>query len=207
MTSPVEICNLALAKLGQTPIINLLEPQTREEELCKQWYDICRRSVINDSDWSFARVRARITNVVPEPYDDSVVLFDYGYALWLPGNVMRVLSVWRSGDRSAPDIRWERQGNYILSDYAELNIIYSRDVTNPVMFSPLFVDALAVRLAFEMSVAITQNQNLKEALWAEYTTKIQQATTMDSMQASTEQTRSTVLRGVRNRPATRGGFL
>ena len=202
----ITISNLALAKLGQSPITNLLEPETRQEELCKQWYDICRRSAINDADWSFARARARISSSAPE-LPEPEVIFDFGYALWLPADAMRILSVWRSGDRSAPDIRWERQGNYILSDYAELNIIYSRDVTNPVMFSPLFVDALATKMAFEMSVAITQNQKLKEALWAEYTTKIQQATTMDSMQASTEQTKSTALRGVRNRPATRGGFL
>lgn len=201
MTDPITICNLALSKLGESPILNLLDPQSNTEQLCKQWYEPCRRSVLEDCDWSFARARATLDIKT----DDEP--FDYDYALFLPGDMLRVIRAYNPNARHDSNFRWEIQGNSLLCNYRTVNIIYTKDVTDSSRFSSMFVDALVARLAMELCIPVTQNSSHSERLTNEYLFKLQKAITTDGMQSSPEQTKASILKGARFRSAHRGGTL
>lgn len=203
MSSNVQICNLANAKLGQNPITSLLDPETAQEQLCASMYDPVRRSVLNEVDWSFARYRSVITAQVAEEPN-----WGFTYAIATPSDLIRIIKVEAGSGGSIIEYpEWDLQGGLILSNYPELYITYTREATVTSQFSPLFVDMLATRLAYEMCIAITQNVKLYGALMAEYAAKLQKAAVMDGMQGSKEQITVPKLRGVRNRPAQRGGVL
>ena len=57
MASVVEICNIALTRIGQNePIVSLTE-QSKAAELCSLHYATCRDEVLRDFDWPFAEAR------------------------------------------------------------------------------------------------------------------------------------------------------
>jgi hypothetical protein len=51
----VDVCNLALAHLGDTRISSISSPANLEERVCAQWYDIARKSTLREHPWNWAQ--------------------------------------------------------------------------------------------------------------------------------------------------------
>jgi hypothetical protein len=56
----------------------------------------------------------------------------------------------------------------ILTDLEAATLIYTHKVTNPLVFDPLFVQALAWRLAGELSMPLTRDSKRMEAAYQMY---------------------------------------
>ena len=132
--TPLEICNLALAKLGEKPITKLNRFGTRAESHCEYHYHVARREILCANKWPFATRTATIPSA------------DEGYRgikpHTLPLDSLHLLEV------SAPN--WTLRGRTIWSPEDALNIVYIADEEDCTKFTPLFIEALATSIAAKL---------------------------------------------------------
>jgi hypothetical protein len=59
MPSPIDICNLALSKLGDTASVSSLDPAegSAQAEHCARWYPVALASLLERHNWNFATRR------------------------------------------------------------------------------------------------------------------------------------------------------
>ena len=88
MASEVEICNLALAHLGDDATIASIDPPegSAQAEHCARFYAIARDSLLQMHNWNFASKRVALAGV-NMPY----TMWAYAYAC--PGDMMVAVSV------------------------------------------------------------------------------------------------------------------
>lgn len=93
--------------------------------------------------------------------------FGWGYEFTLPTACLRVLEVNGSeeGDNRFP---WVVEGRKLLTNQDTANLVYVKQVTDPTLFDPLFVDALSVKLAIKLSDTIRGATSKTEQLTADY---------------------------------------
>lgn len=172
--SEVSICNQALSYLGGNRITSLDDDST-EAQLCKDNYENLRDSVLEAADWSFAIQRFTQVPLVDAP--------TYGYtaAFQKPATVLRILNdIYSSADESVRVKSWAMEDNKILCDESTIYFRAVCRVTDPAKFSTLFSQALAARIAAELSRPIT-NKNDK-TLWELYSRKLNEAISNDGLQ-------------------------
>jgi hypothetical protein len=145
--SPIDICNLALAHLGEAPITSLAE-DSLAGRACQLHYGQTRDAVLRAHRWNFATTRVALEQVLPAP------AFRYSYRYQLPGNCLRVLEVNDTEIGDWLDERFVIEGRQILTNEATVNLIYIQRIENVTKFDALFVEALAVKLAIVLSETI-----------------------------------------------------
>lgn len=160
VASEVELCNLALAKMGHEGFITSFAENSKGAKYMNVFYKPMRDEVIRSHLWRFARKRAVLAPIVGTP------AFDGGYYFQYPDDCLRIIGTdeeyFHSGER------WFREGDKIIADTSALKIIYLSRVENVAYFDASFVDALATRIAMEACLPITSNTNLKEQLKRDY---------------------------------------
>lgn len=151
MPSVVDVCNLALARLGESATVSSVQPPdgSVQAEHCAIFYPVARDSVLQMHAWGFATRRARLARVETET-------FGWAYAYALPSDCIAALSVTpadaRSGDRTQPFAReYGEQGLQIVTDCSDATLTYIARSEDPNKYPPLFVDALAFRLASDLA--------------------------------------------------------
>jgi hypothetical protein len=179
MTSEVDIVNNAILKIRGNSISALGEAGA-EGEYAAVLYPQIRDAVLADHPWNFAITRAALAR------DATAPAFEYSYRFQLPSDCLRVWDVY---DHTTP---WKVEGRYILTDEAECNIIYIKRVETTGLFSPLFVEALATRLAASLAVPIAGDQGLKSSLFQEYIQVIRRAKTADAQEGSADNIQATL---------------
>jgi hypothetical protein len=173
MASEVEICNLALAHLGDDATIASIDPPegSAQAEHCARFYAIARDSLLQMHNWNFASRRVALASVTM-PY----TMWRYAYAC--PGDMMVAVSVlppevendytirpypadrYGWGWINTPfvgagvyvpqeySIETDTNGNKVIYTNQEGAILrYQALVTDPTKFDPLFVMALSWHLA------------------------------------------------------------
>lgn len=163
-TSPVDICNLALDELKQSPVNSIDTPQTATERICARRYDAVRQECLAASSWKFAIKRVKLSpNIVPPA-------FGYTYAYDLPNDYIRRVT---TGDDYLRDIDRDFQlenGQILLptgtpsgsdTDPTTLYLRYIYDITDVSSFSPLFVAYFVLKLALRMSNKFAISTSLK----------------------------------------------
>jgi hypothetical protein len=154
MSSQVEICNLAIGKLGSTSFITDINDENSKNALyCRLFYGPTRDALLRSHLWKFARKRAVLAPLVEEP------LFDGGKYFQLPTDCLRVVGA--DEDYFHNYGRWFVEGNKIVADTDVLNIVYIAKIEDESLYDPLFVQAFALYLAHEMSPAIAQSESMK----------------------------------------------
>lgn len=170
-TSVVEICNLALQKLGAERITDIDEDSPNARE-CNACYERLRDRELRRHPWTFAKTRAQ-----PAPSANSP-LFDYTYAFPLPSDCLRVLK-----PEGRVNLDWKIESKSILTnDGASIDLSYIRRVTDPNDFDDLFVDALASAMALQMCERITQSNSKKADARADYKTAVNDAKAVNAIE-------------------------
>lgn len=144
MPSEVTICNLALGRLGDRATVSSLSPPegSAQAQHCAMFYPLARNSTLQDHDWSFARTRATLANLLVDPPESWL----YGYEK--PADCLQPRVLLRPGQTDDNDGEvYLLEGTAIYSNTEDVSLRYTQLVTDPNQFSPLFVDALAWRLA------------------------------------------------------------
>ena len=174
MVSTVDICNLALDELGEAAITALNEGSP-VANLCSRNFGPARDQVLRSHPWNFAVARRRLARLAEVP------AFGFAFAYQRPTDWLRTLSVHASdGGRDAVPYRME--GDRLLGDAPDLYLRYVFRVEDPNQYDPLFVDALAMRLAARLAKAITQSTGEKERIEALYRDALRKARAVDGVE-------------------------
>jgi len=160
-TSKVDICNLAMDHIGGGIIVSVDTPTTEQEIKCARWYDATRRAILRGFPWTFARARRSISR------DATAPSFGWADAYNLPNDLLRLNFI---GDDSIIDYKqkYAMEGRQLLlnnSGEASINIGYTKDETDVGKFDALFIDLLAVEIAWRPTFAFTMKPSLKKALF------------------------------------------
>ena len=169
MATEVDICNLALAHLGDDATIASLSPPegSAQAEKAARFYPIARNTLLEMQTWNFASKRGNLaltTNTLDQ--------WDYAYVA--PADMMSPVAVispsaqndyatrMSAGDTPggitsnyAPTIvagqytpqQFSIEGNLIYTNQENAMLRYQAFITDPSLFSPLFVMTLSWHLA------------------------------------------------------------
>lgn len=168
MASETDICNLALAHLGNVANVASISPpeQSIEASLCARFYPMARDALLEMHAWGFATKRvtlAAITESWPEwdyaylqPADAvNIIAVLSGDALddyvTSSGSTALSMNVAIGGGSYVPQpfsCEVDSLGNQvILTDQANAVLRYSAIVSDTTSFSPLFISCLSWHLA------------------------------------------------------------
>lgn len=104
--------------------------------------------------------------------------FEHKFAV--PSTVLRLL-------RLEDDPVFSREGDYILTDEATLNIKFVKDITDYSKMDAMFFQALALHVAWTICYSITNSNKLKEELGEMFDGVIKKARYLDSTEGSRKQ--------------------
>jgi hypothetical protein len=154
-SSDVDICNLALQRLGAKPISSLSQDSTAARA-CSRAYEHSRDSELRAHPWSFARARASLAAESTDP------IFGFAKQYPLPSDYLRILPNDAANVNSNQD-DWQIEGRKILTDDSSpIQLVYLKQVTDTNEFDALFVELLASRIAVEIAEKVTQSNTKKD---------------------------------------------
>lgn len=159
--SEVDICNMALLKIGAKPRINSLTEDTENARLCNTFYPHVRDALLRGHPWNCAIERKQITALATAP------IADYDNQYQLPTNpwCLRILEV---GTRNQQPIRWTVEGRKLLADLGSPKIVYIKRITDTNEFDASLVDALVLKLAMKIAGSLTSSTKTAKDLLEEY---------------------------------------
>lgn len=168
MATEVGIANLALSRLGETATISSLSPPegSAEAQHCATWLPIARDSLLSLHPWSFATVRSRPALRV---FDEDLYA-EWSYVYARPNGCIRVLAVLPEGytdqiiDAQAFSSETSEAGEDLILTNTENAILrWIKRVTNPAVYSPLFVEALSYMLASALAGQLIKGEEGRKA--------------------------------------------
>jgi len=151
-----EICNKALSHLGESRITDFHEASVVGEK-CRTHFDAERDSLLRMHRWNFAEDRAILARLQSAP------VFGYLYQFQLPVDCLRVVVV--NGVEARKGYNpWRIEGQRLLSDAKQAEIVYTRRETDTTLFDPLFVEAMTYKLAAALAKELTNSTSEKGAM-------------------------------------------
>lgn len=175
MASVVQICNMALTRIGQNQFIDSIDEQSKAAELCALHYELCRDEVLQAFPWPFAEARVSLADIGSPPQNWA---YRYRYPtdclqirrITVPGMVMP-----RADDRIPYQVVNASGGRAIVTDQEQAEIAYTARVEDTTYFSPMFTNALAWRLAAELAMGLQAKPENYQAAMQNYQITISQA--------------------------------
>lgn len=177
-TSDTEICNSALIKLGARRITSL-DDDSKEGRLCKEQYPKKRDELLAAHPWNFAIKQVELAKFATDPLTG----FGFSAQFQLPSDCLRV---WKTSFEDQTIEEWEVQGRKLLAKRDTVKIKYISRVTNVTEYTPLFTEALATLLAFDLSYALVQSTSLTNSLFQLYVTNLKDARSFDAQEGFVE---------------------
>lgn len=179
--TPTQICNSALLKIGGRTVSSYTGDTTKEGTLVQEQFPKTLHYVCRSHVWHFLKTFADLTGVA------TTSLSPWTHTVTLPADCLRILSV--SVENYA--VPYEQHGSTLYVRDAEVTLRYIRQ---PVLaavaddpeteeneavaadtFPDDFAEAVAYRLAGDISVSLTQNADLKQLMYTEYMEAIRTA--------------------------------
>jgi len=182
------VINMALGRIGALRIVDAGEDSAQAIAANNVW-DYIRDEVLEAGNWSFARTRKALVQNPSSP------AFGYDYAYTLPSDFLKLAEnkeddpcVYPSGSyhtsyvfgqfeiegtRYSYSIETLSDGTMVLAtDYdnssADLYIIYIRRVVDVNKFSASFINALAFRLAAELTMPLSKGKGIYDTMMLRY---------------------------------------
>ena len=146
----IEICNMALARIGVASIETLNGPSEPARK-CLQFYEHDRRAVLRRFIWSWATRRVELARVQTVPQD-------YEYAFRYPSDCvfLRKLYILEDGKLLPfPDfveykIFSDGEGKVLYTNYPNVVAEYTADVKDVELMDELFIETLS-SIAFKLT--------------------------------------------------------
>jgi hypothetical protein len=171
MAGKIQICNMALARLGAN-LIHSLSEAGKEARLSNLLFDDLRDELLRLYPWSFAAARIALSmpsGDVPSPWT---------YQYQLPADCLRARYLETAMGVKNTEFRIE--GRRLLTHAANARLVYTRRITDPEQFDALFTRALAARLAAELAQPILDSASASESAWKLYERELLRAQGLDA---------------------------
>ncbi len=182
MASVIQIVNRALDKLGQAHIASL-DDKVEAAQLAAGMFEWVRDDLLSRYEWGFALGLALLASDVEKP------LFDWAHKYAIPSDCLRVLRV---GDWPLPVMteyvgqdtsQYRILGNDLYTNIGpSLKCYYARRVENTALFPPSFAEAMACKLAIEMSEKLTASSTKLEIVAAQFREALKGALAVNAIQ-------------------------
>jgi hypothetical protein len=166
MSSDVEICNMALAGLGVSQGISAIGEAGTAGEQCDLFFDTCRKRVLRDFDWPFARRYYTLGLVEEDPNTDWTYSYRYpSTCLSLRG----IVGATRKDTSRIPySLGSDDSGKLIYTDEPEAVVRMTVDITDTELFDPLFVSAFAGLLGSKIGGPLARDPKLVAQSYQSY---------------------------------------
>lgn len=160
----VQICNLALGRIGVAKSIAILaSEQTEEARQCRRFYELSRDTLLDNFEWPFANAYATLALVEDDPNDD------WAYAYRVPADCIAprrlvLAAVGRMVASPSPYLLGsDDDGLLLFTDEVDAVLQYTKRYTVTQFFAPSFADALAWKLAAEIASPLAVSLQLRQA--------------------------------------------
>ena len=165
------IANLALSNLGEASIQSLSDNNARARATDARLDDVIT-TVLRMHVWNSALERQELTNI-------GSPLFGWNYTFQLPANYIRVVEV-------EPVSKYVVEKNNILSNEKTLHLLYVASPDDINNLDPLLVEAIALKLAWEIAETLTSKTGLKQEMMQKYIIALQEARSANSKDRTPE---------------------
>lgn len=156
MATAVDICNVALSRLGDRASLTSIDPPegSMQADNCARFYPMARDSALEHCHWTFARTRAPLAQV------NTPVFSYWQYVYALPADFLRLAGVLSQGCTlpfgSVTLVPYFLatlpNGERVLAtNQPNAWLDYSRRVVDPALFPPLFASAVSYLLASHLA--------------------------------------------------------
>ncbi len=172
MSSWVELANIALAKIGHMDFISSLTDDRKAALLINKNYLQTRDYVLRAHNWNFATKRAILSADVTPPE------WGHGNYFTHPSDWIRTVQVGEYGYR----YEWDSENGKIRFDGTELNLRYIYRVEDPNKFDAHFAECYTSRLAYNISMGLAVDANLRNSLLAMYDKDLRKAMSVDGLE-------------------------
>ena len=165
----IEICNMALTRIGAASIETLDEPSETARK-CLQFYEHDRRVVLRRFPWSWATKRVELARVTITPQD-------YQYAFQYPSDCVYLRKLYIVGEDGMlfpfPDfVEYKlfnsESGTVLYTNYPRVVAEYTADVKNVAVMDENFCEALSWKLASSIAFNLTGNAQIAQTATSEY---------------------------------------
>lgn len=164
----VQICNLALARLGDAKITTLGDA-TAQAQYCTLFYAQTVEELQTDLDWQFCRKLASVAANATAP------AFGYSARYALPADFLRVLRI-NGIDEDENFGKWEILGGFIHTNLTgPIQLDYIASITDTTLFPPVFVELLTAKLAANLALPLTGSKELFGQMVEIYSQSIQRS--------------------------------
>lgn len=182
--SEVDICNMALANLGQANFIQNMKGTALSQRACALRYVEVRREALSGALWNFASMwrEGDKQNIKAKPPWRNCFLY--------PPDALKVFEIQRD-DNSAPPVPFEvtahptTDGKLIHCDREKPVFIYVKDIVNPTLYSDEFTTAMSWLLASKIAMPLTKSLKLQQEafkMWIAMSSQAMAATANESSQ-------------------------
>lgn len=186
VTSKMDIINLALANLSRDPVQNLDGPNP-DAFLIKVHWETALTSILREHPWGFAMRRKPLAALCESPVG-------FAYAYVYPEDCVqarRVLPVasessWRGRSTHVFEVGRSVDGRHkaILTDLPGAALEYTSGLIPCEEFESQFINALAWRLAAELSLTMHSDPQAHQMAISMYAVLLQQAKALDMRESA-----------------------
>lgn len=166
----LDICNMALAILGQDYMSSLQEENQRAV-LCNQFYDIVRQQLLRAHDWGWARAKDKLV-LLREEEDGP----EYNTMVYQkPSACLFVIRLFNEGPKRWIDdkefkLEYDKTlaNEVIRSRMTDAYVEYVKDIEDTTLFDSQFIAAFSALLAHEIAMSLTGSTNLSQLAMQKY---------------------------------------
>lgn len=187
MPTVVDICNLALARIGDEATVSSIDPPEGSAQAthCARFYPMALGTILDAHYWSFCTVRSTLAQLAATP------AFGWAYAYAQPNNAVNIISIHAADAIDDKDPRpFEMESladgtTVIYTNTLNAAARYTVRGTDPAKYQPLFVESLVWLLSSHLSGPIVKGMEgvkLMQSCYQAYTATLVQAKASDAAQ-------------------------
>jgi hypothetical protein len=182
----IQICNLALARLGDARITALTDA-TAQAQYCSLFYTQTLEELQTEFDWQFCRKLASLTA------DATAPAFGYTRRFSVPSDFLRLIRL-NGIDEDENFSKWEIVDGFIHTDLtAPAQIEYIASVTDAAKFPAVFVEILSAKLATNLAMPLTGSKELFSQMAEVFSANMQRPVVKSLILATAKDRPSTTL--------------
>jgi len=187
----VDICSLALKSIGSKPIQSFTD-QSNSAQLLALMYPVTRDAVLKSFRWKFAIKRQGLALTSYQPFQFKQVRLELPTGRWafaLPDDYLAMIETDQDPspykiESFVTNTQTNAQQLILLTDNQTIGIRYVSRITNPNLFDPIFILALAARIARDIALPETGDLAKLKSMDELYKEKIAEARFQGSIEDS-----------------------
>ncbi len=164
----IDIINRALRLIKEKSISNIND-NTPTARCVKDLYPQIKSFVLSLHPWNCATKRISLS------MDSHQPIHQFEYYHLLPGDCLKIVTVHQQTS-------WQREGDKIASNSEKMDITYIADISSHEIDDNLAC-VIAVRLAFEIALSISQSSSLADRMYKLYEQELISAKHIDACEA------------------------